>query len=548
MTPIRHRARAARPAAGAVAVMTAGLLLGSGAPAAAVPDSPPTAPFAWAAAPSPKADSTKVKYYIVTKQADGQPEFLFSIAEKTLGDGNRFNEIFELNKGRVQRDGGVLRTPTSIAPGWVLQLPPDAKGTGVQEGIIPVGEAVAPPSQAAPPANTGATTPADAGATAPQAAPPGPSTGDSAGLPLAIGGGFALVVAAAAGVLMLRRRATAAPAPAGGPAAGPSTELPEAFTPGTSGAVGAPYLDSPAWSATTTVSPFEPATSRASRSVAPRASASRGAAQRVTASAPAAEFEAEPADVAETPDVLTSGRRPAGPRAAVSISAASAAAARAASPAAQPARPAAARRTRPAAEPEPRRGGLRRAASPAHHVQFGDDLVEVRLGPGQAIGQDVSVAWMPVPYETPEGGAAFVCLGSAEGMGCLFVDLAQAPGTVALSGDAGAAHRLLESVVLQLSVSPVLDHACATAVGPLAVLADDLDRIEQVGTLAELVARRQEEGDPPFEFVFATVTGPEDEAALAELLDGPGRVIPIVLGDTDAEWQLSVEPGDPSEH
>ncbi|WP_148083622.1 hypothetical protein [Micromonospora sp. Llam0] len=68
---------------------------------------------------------------------NGQPEFLFAIAAATLGDGNRLQEIFDLNQGRPQPHGHRLVDPTRIEPGWVLLLPPDASGPGVMVGDPP---------------------------------------------------------------------------------------------------------------------------------------------------------------------------------------------------------------------------------------------------------------------------------------------------------------------------------------------------------------------------------------------------------------------------
>ena len=78
-----------------------------------------------------------VKYYIVPAATNGSAESLSAIAEKTLGDANRFMEIFDLNKGRLQRNGGRLESPREIFPGWVLQLPADASGPGVHFGPLP---------------------------------------------------------------------------------------------------------------------------------------------------------------------------------------------------------------------------------------------------------------------------------------------------------------------------------------------------------------------------------------------------------------------------
>ena len=64
------------------------------------------------------------------------------IAARYLGDWTRFEEILDLNRGRLQQDGGALTDPGLIRPGWVLVLPPDAilagEGrTGGQEVVQP---------------------------------------------------------------------------------------------------------------------------------------------------------------------------------------------------------------------------------------------------------------------------------------------------------------------------------------------------------------------------------------------------------------------------
>jgi hypothetical protein len=77
------------------------------------------------------------KYYVVGPPVNGQREYLYQIAAATLGDGNRYREIFDLNKGRRQPDGGRLTDPTELRSGWVLVLPADAKGAAVRSGAAP---------------------------------------------------------------------------------------------------------------------------------------------------------------------------------------------------------------------------------------------------------------------------------------------------------------------------------------------------------------------------------------------------------------------------
>ncbi|MET8983207.1 winged helix-turn-helix domain-containing protein [Streptomyces sp. NPDC004539] len=54
---------------------------------------------------------------------DGIHDSLWRIAERTLGDGNRWPQIYALNHGRPQPDGHTLTHPDLIRPGWILRLP-----------------------------------------------------------------------------------------------------------------------------------------------------------------------------------------------------------------------------------------------------------------------------------------------------------------------------------------------------------------------------------------------------------------------------------------
>ena len=74
-------------------------------------------------------------------------ESLWEIAQKYLGDGRRYREIFELNKERVQPDGSRLTIASLIRPGWVLHMPRDAHGPGLD--VVPAGDSRPAPAPAA---------------------------------------------------------------------------------------------------------------------------------------------------------------------------------------------------------------------------------------------------------------------------------------------------------------------------------------------------------------------------------------------------------------
>ena len=81
------------------------------------------------------------KVYTVAAPKDGYHDNLWDIAERLLGDGRRYREIYELNKGLVQPDGRKLELARLIQPGWNLVVPDDAVG---------VHRMTAPPTSAAP--------------------------------------------------------------------------------------------------------------------------------------------------------------------------------------------------------------------------------------------------------------------------------------------------------------------------------------------------------------------------------------------------------------
>ncbi len=71
---------------------------------------------------------------------------LWDIAARYLGDGERWHEIYALNEGKPQPDGGRLTDPNLIQPGWVLVLPPS-------DAPPPPPAAPQPPAKPPPPAS-----------------------------------------------------------------------------------------------------------------------------------------------------------------------------------------------------------------------------------------------------------------------------------------------------------------------------------------------------------------------------------------------------------
>ena len=74
------------------------------------------------------ASLSATKLYRVQPPHGRHHDSLWEIAQRHLGDGRRYKEIFELNKDRVQPDGSRLTHAALIRPGWILMMPADATG------------------------------------------------------------------------------------------------------------------------------------------------------------------------------------------------------------------------------------------------------------------------------------------------------------------------------------------------------------------------------------------------------------------------------------
>ncbi|KAB8161374.1 hypothetical protein FH609_027280 [Streptomyces sp. 3MP-14] len=67
-------------------------------------------------------------YYRIQPPEGRHHDTLWGIAERHLGEGMRYKEIYQLNKDRLQPDGSRLTEASLIRPGWILQMPADAQG------------------------------------------------------------------------------------------------------------------------------------------------------------------------------------------------------------------------------------------------------------------------------------------------------------------------------------------------------------------------------------------------------------------------------------
>ncbi|MFF5211441.1 BTAD domain-containing putative transcriptional regulator [Streptosporangium sp. NPDC000396] len=80
------------------------------------------------------------KVYVVQPPHGRHHESLWEIAEKCLGDGRRYPEIYRLNQHKEQPDGSRLHMADLIRPGWVLDMPDDARNVHIVPATQPRGE------------------------------------------------------------------------------------------------------------------------------------------------------------------------------------------------------------------------------------------------------------------------------------------------------------------------------------------------------------------------------------------------------------------------
>ncbi|MFF8847617.1 hypothetical protein ACF08N_33740 [Streptomyces sp. NPDC015127] len=86
--------------------------------------------------------TTKARY---TVRETRPAESLWSIAERELGDGERWREIAALNEGRTMVDGQVFRSNSFLQPGWLMEMPDAVASAGDVRAQL--GDGLAAPDQ-----------------------------------------------------------------------------------------------------------------------------------------------------------------------------------------------------------------------------------------------------------------------------------------------------------------------------------------------------------------------------------------------------------------
>ena len=75
------------------------------------------------------------RVYIVQPPEGRYHDNLWDIAERNLGEGRAYSQIYDLNAGRAQPDGGSLELARLIQPGWLLVMPESAPSVARVEAI-----------------------------------------------------------------------------------------------------------------------------------------------------------------------------------------------------------------------------------------------------------------------------------------------------------------------------------------------------------------------------------------------------------------------------
>jgi hypothetical protein len=597
--------------------------------------------------PAAKSHRGWVKYYIVQRPHNGKQQFLYEIAQHTLGSGQFATMIFDLNKGRLEPGDQHLVSPALIRPGWILVLPASARGSGVHYGPLPV---VAYVSPSATPSETPAAQTPSAGAT-PPAHRPRASTrhqgrGDKASADLLLKAALAgaLIMLLLTGGLLLfawRLRHASRPQRTSPPPAGPAaTRLAKArpakrrpakadrarpFGQRTAGPAAPPTTaSSPPWLAGSALNAPDP---QSALTLPPLALGQGTARDEIVAAAMPPELTSgDPAAAPAIPGWLG-----APPTASLPMNSATASDDEAAWPDylgraggaddfasaadsryddAQPLDPPAVELPPPSqvpssqaalsqgapgqSEPDTGRPGDSAgpedlgeaddlAFSPAalrvlgarpresgdddmppqrHEVALGDDLIEVVLAQAPAPSQSARsrggktwlaatpyLLWTPLPYDVPDDGLAFACVGAGD-EGCLFIDIGAAPGAIEISGDQEAAVRLAESIIHQLCVQARDDRAINVILVGDAIGEPHPPGATWVPTLRDLAGVSLDRPPDGMDVVCCAFRSSQDAFVLARHVgSAERRIVPLVLGRLPgAAWSFTAQPSFRLEH
>lgn len=142
-------------------------------------------------------------------------------------------------------------------------------------------------------------------------------------------------------------------------------------------------------------------------------------------------------------------------------------------------------------------------------------------------------------------GGAVVVLGSQDDK-FLMMDLAKAPGVIAVGGDSRAAESLLTSMVRQLTMISAQHEILVSVIGPIAREVEQCARLEHLDNLSALTSRPADDAAIRV-IVWAaahTMTASSVEFLVGNC--GGGLVVPVVLGEMpDAPWRITVHPASP---
>ena len=97
------------------------------------------------------------RVYVVQPPQGHYHDNLWDIAERSLGDGRAYQQIYDLNAGRVQPDGRALELARLIQPNWYLIMPEEAADIPRVEAVSPAPAPDTPTPAPAPARQTAAT-------------------------------------------------------------------------------------------------------------------------------------------------------------------------------------------------------------------------------------------------------------------------------------------------------------------------------------------------------------------------------------------------------